>query len=276
MFRRFVVSLSLHDPALLAVAALAITLAAAPPAARASCGSESCPLDKASHCDESQLSFELSQQYIDQDQPRVGTNATAVGAIPAEHDEVRTVNRITTARAAYRPSQAWAFSAALPFVNRTHEHIHNHLGMPEYQRWSYAHVGDLEALALRRFTALALTALILAAHLPLLAARQATARTMACCGPKSCCQPERACTSGGACATHTDHAAAPIDRTLPTLLAGNCGDPTPRVVPVSYDPVTPPSATAVRAETAIAALPAATAPTAPVRDTAPSVPPPRA
>jgi hypothetical protein len=61
------------------------------------------------------------------------------------------VNRITTARAAYRPSQAWAFSAALPFVNRTHEHIHNHLGVPEYQRWSYSHVGDLEAIALRRF-----------------------------------------------------------------------------------------------------------------------------
>jgi hypothetical protein len=38
-------------------------------------------------------------------------------------------------------------------VNRTHEHIHNHLGVPEYQRWTYAHVGDLEALALRRFAA---------------------------------------------------------------------------------------------------------------------------
>ena len=126
--------------------------ATAPPAAYASCGSESCPCDKLSLWDESLVSLELTQQYIDQDQPRVGTEDAAVGAIPAHHDEVRTVNRITTARAGYRPSDAWAFSAALPFVNRTHEHIHNHMGVPEYQRWNYSHVGDLEAIALRRFS----------------------------------------------------------------------------------------------------------------------------
>lgn len=127
-----------------------------------------------------------------------------------------------------------------------------------------------------RLTALALTALVLAAHLPLPAARAAAARTMACCAPKACCRPERACTSGGACATHDDRAGATSDRALPTLLAGNCGDPTPRVVPVTYDPVTPPSPTAVRTATAIVALPTTFAPTAPARDTTPSVPPPRA
>ena len=127
-----------------------------------------------------------------------------------------------------------------------------------------------------RLTALALTALVLAAHLPVPAARAAATRTMACCAPKACCRPERACTSGGACATHHEHAGAPTDRAFPTLLAGNCGDPTPRVVPVTYDPVTPPPPTAVRTETVIAALPAASAPTAPARDTTPSVPPPRA
>lgn len=159
MLRRFVVSLSPPGPALIAAAALALALTAtlfwplAPGAARASCGSESCPLDKASLWNESQLSFELAQQYIDQDQPRVGTDDAAVGAIPSHHDEVRTVNRITTARAAYRPGETWTFSASLAFVNRTHEHIHNHLGVPEYQRWTYAHVGDLEALAVRRFGA---------------------------------------------------------------------------------------------------------------------------
>ena len=152
MFRRCAVSSPLLAFALLAMAALVTTIVLPPPA-NASCGSESCPLDKASLWDESRLSFELTQQYIDQDQPRVGTTDAAVGAIPAHHDEVRTVNRITTARAAYRPDHAWAFSAALPFVNRTHEHIHNHMGVPQHQRWSYAHVGDVEALALRQFGA---------------------------------------------------------------------------------------------------------------------------
>ena len=152
MFRRFVVSpSSVFAP--LVFAALASTVALSPPAAQASCGSENCPLDRVSFWDESRLSLELTEQYIDQDQPRVGTHDAVVGAIPAHHDEVRTVNRITSARAAYRPSQSWTFSAALPFVNRTHEHIHNHMGVPEYQRWTYAHVGDLEALAVRRFAA---------------------------------------------------------------------------------------------------------------------------
>jgi len=151
MSRRFVFSLPLLVRALLGAAALAIAIASLAPPAHASCGSESCPLDRASLWDESLLSFELAQQYIDQKQPRVGTDDASVGAIPAHHDEVRTVNRITTARAAYRPGGAWTFSAALPFVNRTHEHIHNHMGVPEYQRWNYAHVGDLEAVVLRHF-----------------------------------------------------------------------------------------------------------------------------
>jgi len=133
----------------------------------------------------------------------------------------------------------------------------------------------MSRLVLRRVTAFALTALILAAHLPLPGARAAS--KMTCCGPQACCQPELTCASGGACATHADHAGrAPIDHTLPTLLAGNCGDPTPRVAPVTYDPGTQPPLTTVRGEAAAIAFAAAPAPAAPTRDTTPSVPPPRA
>jgi len=107
-------------------------------------------VDHAARWDESMLSFEVSEQYSDQDQPRVGTHDAAVGAIPGHHDEVRTVNRVSTARVGYRPAAAWSFSASLPFVNRTHEHIHNHLGVPEYLRWNYQGAGDLETSATRR------------------------------------------------------------------------------------------------------------------------------
>lgn len=125
-----------------------------PPPARASCGSESCPIDHAERWDASSLSFDLTQQYIDQDQPRIGTHDAAVGAISSHEDEVRTVNRITTARAAFRPGGGpWSFAASLPFVSRTHEHIHNGSGGPEYQRWSYNGVSDLQAVALRQFGA---------------------------------------------------------------------------------------------------------------------------
>ncbi len=118
--------------------------------AAASCGSEICPVDHASRWDEARLAFDLTQQYIDQDQPRAGTEDVAVGAIPAHHDEVRTVNRLTTARASYRPSPGWTASIALPWIDRTHEHIHHHQGEAIYQRWNYSGVGDLEAVVIRR------------------------------------------------------------------------------------------------------------------------------
>jgi hypothetical protein len=134
-------------------ASLAVLFLAVAVPGWASCGSENCPVDHASRWDEAALSFDVSEQYIDQNQPRVGTDDAVVGQIPSHEDEVRTVNRITTARASYRFSGAWGLTMALPFVDRDHEHIHNDLGGAEYQRWSYSGVGDLETVALRRFGA---------------------------------------------------------------------------------------------------------------------------
>jgi hypothetical protein len=115
-----------------------------PMLAQASCGSEQCPIDLGLAWEHSVFSLDLSQQYIDQNQPRAGTHDVAVGAIPSPEDEVRTVNRITTLRAVYRPSAAWSLSAALPFASRYHEHIHNESGQPpERQRWSFDGVGDV-------------------------------------------------------------------------------------------------------------------------------------
>jgi len=120
--------------------------------AHASCGSEQCPIDIAMPWEHASFSFDLSQQYIDQDQPRAGTENTTVGAIPAPEDEVRTLNRITTARALYRPSMNWFLTASLPYVSRYHEHIHNEEGQPpERQRWWYDGIGDVQASATRYF-----------------------------------------------------------------------------------------------------------------------------
>ncbi|HEY2923831.1 MAG TPA: hypothetical protein VGJ98_02565 [Candidatus Eisenbacteria bacterium] len=127
-------------------------LALFPSGARASCGSEHCPIDPGILWERSRLTFDLSQQYIDQDQPRVGTHDAAVGAIPSGEDEVRTLSRITTARAMYQPSERWSVVASFPFVSRYHEHIHNHGGTPERQRWSFTGVGDMEGQISRIFT----------------------------------------------------------------------------------------------------------------------------
>lgn len=118
-----------------------------PAASFASCASSSCacPIDDASAWDQPKFLLDLSQQYVDQDQPRAGTRDVAVGYISSSEDEVRTINRITSLRATWRPDAAWTLIAAVPYVSRTHEHLANEPGSPsELLRWSYRGVGDAE------------------------------------------------------------------------------------------------------------------------------------
>jgi hypothetical protein len=105
-----------------------------------SCGSASCPLDLnalnrpvAGH-----FAAELSFEYIDQDQPRIGTRAVAVGALPAEHDQVRTVNRSASLVLRYAASDRLLFSATVPYVS--HDHLRLQGGVPE--RWNLSGIGD--------------------------------------------------------------------------------------------------------------------------------------
>lgn len=139
-------------PTTFSVLAAFLAIAVARPAA-ASCGCEYCPLDQGLQWHEARFSFDLSQQYIDQDQPRVGSEDAVVGQIPSTHDEIRTVNRATTAGLTYRPSGAWALSASLPWASRFHEHIHHvDPGTSEMQRWSYTGFGDLQVQATHLFS----------------------------------------------------------------------------------------------------------------------------
>ncbi len=127
-------------------------LALSPAVALASCGSDHCPIDPGLLWEHSLLTFDLTEQYIDQNQPRAGTKDVAVGTIPSGEDEVRTVSRITTARAVYQPSESWSIVASLPYVGRYHEHVHNVAGnSPELQRWNYSGVGDLDVDVSRTF-----------------------------------------------------------------------------------------------------------------------------
>jgi hypothetical protein len=126
-----------------------IALALTARVALAGCGCEFCPIDQGSQWHEAKFTFDLTQQYIDQDQPRAGTEDVAVGAISSHHDEVRTINRATTASLGYHPVEAWTVAATLPYVSRTHEHIDNAAPTPEMMRWSYSGLGDLEILATR-------------------------------------------------------------------------------------------------------------------------------
>ena len=133
--------------ALLASCFAALLAAAAAPVA-ASCGSAFCPID--THAlnlpDPGGWALDLSFQYIDQDQPRIGTDNTVVGAIPSEHDEVRTLNRSATIAARYAVSPALHVGVVVPWISRDHDHLE----APEVEgdarepeSWSFDGLGDV-------------------------------------------------------------------------------------------------------------------------------------
>jgi hypothetical protein len=93
------------------------------------------------------LRLDLRYEYVDQDQPRHGTDRIAVGAIPAHHDEVETLNRNWIGTLDWGISPAWSLSFALPYVDRDHLHIHNHRGEKLEERWNLRGIGDARAVA---------------------------------------------------------------------------------------------------------------------------------
>ena len=125
----------------------------------AGCGSSSCPLDL-NHLNvpaTRHFALDLSLQYIDQDQPRAGTENVDVGAIESHHNEVRTINRITTAALTWAATERLHVTATLPFLSRDHLHLassHEHANaniaaqhniIPE--SWDVRGIGDLSLIA---------------------------------------------------------------------------------------------------------------------------------
>lgn len=124
-----------------AVALLLFSLLAAA-RAHASCGSSSCPLDlhALEGIETGKFSLDLSLQYIDQDRPRIGSRGAAVGALPSDHDEIRTINRLTALQLGYTVSSRFQVVATLPYVSRSHEHIES--ATRELEQWNFHDAGD--------------------------------------------------------------------------------------------------------------------------------------
>jgi hypothetical protein len=107
---------------------------------QASCGSSSCPIDMNALQSFGRFSLDLSYQSIDQDQPRIGTRKARIGEIPSDHDEIRTVNRLTTLQLAYAPSTRFQLALSAPFVSRSHQHLDTET--QEIERWHFGDFGD--------------------------------------------------------------------------------------------------------------------------------------
>lgn len=136
--------------------ALAAALATfAMPAAHASCGTAFCTVNTDWNAQgawtESGTRYGLRFEYVDQDQPQTGTRKLAVGQIHKHHDEVRTINRNWLATVDHAFDATWAVSLALPLVDRSHQHIHNHMGAQLFDAWNFSQVGDLRALVRYQF-----------------------------------------------------------------------------------------------------------------------------
>lgn len=141
--------------ALLTLCAGAMLVAGVVAPAAASCGSAFCMVNTnwgvQGVWNEPGIRADLRFEYIDQDQPRSGTNDVAVGAIARHHDELRTVNRNLFATFDYGISDAWGISLIVPWVDRKHEHIHNHGGQQLVEAWNFSGLGDMRVIARYQF-----------------------------------------------------------------------------------------------------------------------------
>jgi hypothetical protein len=116
-------------------------------AAHASCGSAFCMVNTNWNTQgvwtEPGARFDLRYEYINQDQPRAGRDKVAVGEIPADHDEVQTVNRNYFATLDYGFNDSWGASLTLPVVDRQHRHIHHDEGEALEEAWDFTELGDV-------------------------------------------------------------------------------------------------------------------------------------
>jgi hypothetical protein len=136
-------------------AALAAAMLCATGAAEASCGSAFCMVNTnwgvQGVWNAPGLRGDLRFEYIDQDQPRTGTRDIGVGEIPRHHDEVRTINRNLFATFDYGFSEALGVSVIVPWVDREHEHVHNHQGEALRETWNFAGLGDARVVGRYQF-----------------------------------------------------------------------------------------------------------------------------
>jgi len=129
-------------------AALAAAAAGCVPAASiASCGSAICMVNTNWSVQGVWIApgprVDFRYEYIDQDQPMSGGKRVGVGEIPAHHDELRTINRNLFVTIDYGFTPDWGMSVIVPYVDRFHEHVHNHQGEKLVEQWNFGDLGDV-------------------------------------------------------------------------------------------------------------------------------------
>jgi hypothetical protein len=127
---------------------------------QANCGSAFCNLntdwDIQTERTKPGVRLDLRAEYIKQDELRHGTHKTKPAGEVDEHDEISTINRNYLATVDWNINDDWGMTFKVPFIDRTHKHIHNEddgLGgiEPELEKWNFSGLGDIQTLARYRF-----------------------------------------------------------------------------------------------------------------------------
>ena len=113
----------------------------------ASCGTASCPLHTNNPLLKGLFSLRLSHEYIYQNQIFVGSNRSFVGAIPQHHNEVSTLNQLTSFSLGYGVADFLSLDFTIPFIHREHSHVHDHDGEEIWETWNFSGIGDMVLLA---------------------------------------------------------------------------------------------------------------------------------
>jgi hypothetical protein len=127
----------------------------------ASCGQAFCPVETATtterHPRSDELQMNLTYEFIDMDDPYIGTGSARVGEIPRTHNEQFTRNHTIKFSLDYGITPRLTVGVLLPFLDRLHQHVaheHGHeedAGLPqahdeeeETERWRYQGIGDIQ------------------------------------------------------------------------------------------------------------------------------------
>jgi hypothetical protein len=92
------------------------------------------------------LRLDFRYEFIKQNKPMAGSRKVAVGQIPQDHDEVKTINRNAIGTLDYTIDDKWSVAATVPVVNRSHIHLDNESGTPTPERWHLTRLGDIRIL----------------------------------------------------------------------------------------------------------------------------------
>ena len=139
-------------------ALLASVIASVAGHAVASCGSAFCLVNTdwsvQGTWTEPGVRIDLRYESIDQDQPRSGRDNVSVGQIPRHHDDVETKNKNLLATIDWSFAPQWGVSLVLPYVDRYHQHIHNHQGEKLVEEWDFRELGDVRLIGHHEFPGL--------------------------------------------------------------------------------------------------------------------------